>query len=192
MNSDDPADLLAAVRDVRDRVVADGERVCGRWNAGIDRESFRASAANMAHFLAYRRIDLRPLQAALAPWGLASLDHLESRVVPTLESIIANLGAIVGADAERPTRRAIEDGAEALGRHTDEVFGPPPDGRATRIMVTLAAADAKNPDRVRGLFDAGMNVARINCGRDGPATWTATSRLIGCMIGRSPRWLLLR
>ena len=60
MNSDDPADLLAAVRGVRDRVVAEGERIRGRWDSAIVRSSFHASAANMAHFLAYRRIDLRP------------------------------------------------------------------------------------------------------------------------------------
>ena len=86
-----PADLLAELSGVRERVVVDGARIRARWDPTITRGAFRDSAVNLAQFLAYRRLDLRPLQAALAPWGLASLSRLESRVLPTLDAIIANL-----------------------------------------------------------------------------------------------------
>ncbi len=53
------------------------------------------------------------------------------------------------------------------------VFGPRPEGRETRILVTLAPKTARKPEALRLLFDAGMDCARINCGRDSAAQWAA-------------------
>jgi len=145
-----------------------------RWEPSLTRGSFRASAENLAHYVALRHLDLRPLQAALAPWGMASLARCESRVMPTLNAITANLAAISGADdvgVNRPSGPAFATGIEAIERNSTTLFGPPPEGRETRILVTLSSWAADDRERVRGLFQAGMDCARINCGRDSQNVW---------------------
>lgn len=52
------------------------------------------------------------------------------------------------------------------------LFGPPVEGRVTRILVTMAPKAAKDADHVRGWAAAGMDAARINCAHDGPKAWT--------------------
>ena len=77
---------------------------------------------------------------------------------------------------------------QALAENTHEVFGTAPEGRFTRIMVTLAADEATDPDHVRALFEAGMDCARINCGRDSRADWAAmidTVRQVRREFGRA-------
>jgi pyruvate kinase len=176
MNTENPRELLDEVRDVRDRVAAEGERILARWAPLLQRGAFRDSARNLACYLALRRIDLRPLQAALAPWGLSSLGGSESRVMPSLEAIIASLEAICQVDGPPAPRQRFADfvkGMHLLDQQTDAVFGPPAAGRKTRILVTLSARAAKDPDRVRTMFHAGMDCARINCAHDTPAVWAA-------------------
>ena len=195
MNGADPGGLLAELMAVRERVIAEGADIQRQWDTTVTRESFRESAANLARFLAYVRFDLRPLQAGLAPWGLASLDRVERSVIPSLDAIITSLQAICGTttNTERPTPFDLRASSEILARQTAEVFGPVPEGRFTRIMVTLAPADATDIDHVRGLFRAGMDVARINCGRDMTATWEAmidNVRHVGREFGRDCRVLM--
>ena len=42
--------------------------------------------------------DLRPLQAALMPWGLSSLGRLEAQVISSLDAVITTLGAFGQVD----------------------------------------------------------------------------------------------
>ena len=37
--------------------------------------------------------------------------------------------------------------------------------------MTLPSEAAHDPELVRGLLDAGMNCARVNCAHDGPEAW---------------------
>lgn len=64
-------------------------------------------------------------------------------------------------------------GRALLERNTQDLLGPAPHGRWTRIMVTLPSEAATDADLVDTLVAAGMNVARINCAHDGPEAWAA-------------------
>jgi pyruvate kinase len=175
MRADDPKELLAEITRVRDQVAGEAAELMRRWKPTLRRDDIRASAENLAHYMALRHIDLRPLQAALAPWGLASLARCESRVMATLNAIIANLQVISHANVEplRPQRADFLYGQEVLRRHCADVLGPPPEGRETRIMVTLSKRAAEDPAHVAELVRAGMDCARINCAHDDPDRWSA-------------------
>lgn len=168
-------ELLEDLREVRCRIVEDGAAMLARWEPLLSRGAFRDSAVNLAHYLALRTIDLRPLQADLAPWGLASLARCEGRVLPTIDAIIANMEVICGRNDPEIRRPSVEDflsGGRLLEKNSETVLGPHPEGRETRILVTLAPKTAKDPEHLRALFRAGMDCARINCGRDSSAQWT--------------------
>ncbi|MBN8621057.1 MAG: hypothetical protein J0L63_19245, partial [Anaerolineae bacterium] len=63
----DPHTLLAAVRELREEVYTEGITLYNRWRPRIQRREFRISGLNLAYYLALRKRDLRPLQAALMP-----------------------------------------------------------------------------------------------------------------------------
>ena len=138
MLADDPKELLEQVTSVRDKITTEAAELMRRWKPRLKRGDFQKSAENLACYMALRHIDLRALQAALAPWGLASLGRCESRVTPTLQAIIANLQMISLANSEplRPGREDFLYGEEALHRHSESVLGPRPPGRETPILVT--------------------------------------------------------
>jgi pyruvate kinase len=175
MLTDDPKDLLEEVTRIRDKVTSEGAELMQRWAPILQRDEFRASAENLAYYMALRRIDMRPVQAALAPWGVASLGRCESRVMPTLNAIIANLQMIchMNIDPPRPGREHFIYGQEALRRHSEAVLGPPLAGRETRILVTLSKRSAEDPAHVENLVLTGMNCARINCAHDDAEVWAA-------------------
>ncbi|TVR82497.1 MAG: hypothetical protein EA405_06915 [Rhodospirillales bacterium] len=175
MLEDDPNELLAAVKDIHDQVNEQAARTLDRWEPRLSRAPFRPSAENLARYLAFRKLDLRPVEAALAPWGLASLGRCESRVLPSLQAIIANLEMICRSNAEtvRPERGDFRRGSDTLTANTDTLFGLRDGGRRTRILVTLDTAAATDAAHVARLVDAGMDCARINCAHDGPVVWQA-------------------
>ena len=83
----DPSELLTTLRALRAELAADGARRFRDWRRHIRRPRFAGSALNLAHYLALRRRDLRPLQRVLMRYGLSSLGRLESRVLVTLDSV---------------------------------------------------------------------------------------------------------
>lgn len=175
MSLETAEEVLAELCRVRDHVIEHGGDIRTRWQPRISRDAFDEGATNLAHYLALRQLDLRAVQAALTPLGLASLARVESHVLPSLQAVIASLQAITGMNA-RDTRPAPEDfrrGAEDLAENTEAVLGRAAEGRRTCILVTLAPKAAKNPEFVRGLIAAGMDCARVNCAHDGPDAWLA-------------------
>jgi pyruvate kinase len=134
-----------------------------------------AGAHNLAHYLALRRRDLRPLQEALARWGLSSLGRSEGHALATLDAVIAVLEAATDPGRPRlsspPLSRAFARGRRALDREAALALGPAPRRRGVRIMVTLGADIAGDPGLCTALVRNGMDVARINCGHDDPDTW---------------------
>ncbi len=181
MTEDDPAELLAEMQQIRAAVAAQGARILARWQPMLERGAFAAGAANLAHYLALRQTDLRPLQQRLAVLGLSTLGGSEAHVLATLDAVIANLFAIAGSSGAAPPRPAVADflrGREALTANTDDLLGPPVEGREARIMVTISAKAAKDPAYAQELIARGMNVARINCAQKGPRTW---SKMIGAI-----------
>jgi pyruvate kinase len=186
----DPRALLSEMLRVRSHVANDGAAMLARWQPVLQRSDFQTGAANLAHYLAFRELDLRPLQQVLATYGLSALGRCESRVMPNIDAVIANLRLISGEEHDQVVRPRAADflaGSEELKRHTDAIFGPPVDGRETRIMVTLALKSARKKDMLRRLFQAGMDAVRINCAHDDTAGWTrilANVREIAAEFGR--------
>lgn len=171
----DAAELWAEMRKVRDHVASEGANILHRWEPMLKRGAFQQGATNLAHYLALRELDLRTLQKPLVGLGLTGLGRSESRVMPTLESVLVNLKMISGDDDGtdgRPGPDVFWAGMQELDRATDMLLGPARSGRHTRILVTMAPKAAKNAEHVQSLVDGGMDAARINCAHDGPKAWS--------------------
>ncbi len=136
--------------------------------------SRRESARNLLHYLALRRVDLRHLQRRLADLGLSSLGRAEGHALYNLEAVLSYLQE-PGTGRTRPTDTAPAltppEGRRILEQRTRRLFGPPPIGRRTHIMVTLPTEAASDYRLVRDLVAAGMDAARINCAHDSEAEW---------------------
>ena len=167
-----PADaLMDEVLTLRAAVAGAAASLIARLRA----EPGDAAIANLAHYLALRHHDLRALQRQLMWRGLSSLGRLESRVLPTLDAVLAALSAITGKPSPfpAPTEEAFFAGEVRLAQATDALFGTQPAHRRTRIMVTLPSEAASDPALVLDLAQRGMDIVRINCAHDGSVAWRA-------------------
>ena len=136
----------------------------------------RLSARNLAHYLALRQHDHRPLQEWLAAAGVSSLGRAESHVLANLDKVLGILHRLTGQPWQSHSRDepiGMNSSRKLLEQHTAELLGEPPAERAVRIMVTMPAEAASDFGLVRRLVDSGMDIARINCAHDGPAEWKA-------------------
>jgi pyruvate kinase len=140
----------------------------------------RASAANLIHYLALRRHDIRQLQAQLASLGLSSLGRTESHVIGGLHAVMKVLNQLAGSAEACPDlpcgAPAIGDGSALIERNSEVLLGPAPAGRSVRIMVTMPSEAATDYDLVRDLVLHGMDCMRINCAHDGPSAWSGMVR----------------
>lgn len=136
--------------------------------------SYRASARNLLHFIAFHRSDHPGLQAALRQRGLSSLEGCDPHLLQTITAVL-----------ERLDPEAAEEAAEELDPHRAEallqhrcrsLFGErQPAGdptAAAAIMVTLPRAAAGDPQLIPELVEAGMTIARINAAHDDPQVWS--------------------
>jgi pyruvate kinase len=159
------AEFLALERDLQAIVArhyADVELVSSRH---------RADAINLLHYLGLRRHDEHRLQRRLTELGLSSLGRCEAHVMASLVSIHAML---CGREFALPEGTlGFREGRVALDVNTDALFGPRPRGRVPRIMVTLDEQCSSDYGLVKGLIEAGMNIARINGAHDGLEAWGA-------------------
>lgn len=138
--------------------------------------AYRNSARNLAHYLALRRDDRRPLQEQLARMGVSSLGRSESHVMANLDKVLGILHRLAGLPwAERSSEEpaGLHGSRELIEHHAEQLLGSPVPGRGVRIMVTLPSEAAADARLVQQLVDAGMDVARINCAHDDPAHWLA-------------------
>ena len=142
----------------------------------------RASAENLLHYLALRKRDLRPLQLSLSHLGLSSLGRLEAHVEVTLRAVLFALHCLAGTSGGQASLKAREEefekGMSLLRKHTEEILGPPPPGRATQIMVTMPGFAVENRDLIPDLLKAGMNQMRINCAHDSCEDW---KKMVECL-----------
>ncbi|MER2064332.1 MAG: pyruvate kinase, partial [Alkalibacterium sp.] len=166
-------DLLNRVTELRENVYREGTKAFDKWEKEIKREEFKASAQNLAYYLALRRRDIRGIQSELTPWGLSSLGRSESRTLNNIDAVLTSLSAIAGKDSQwsYPSHASHILGQEQLSKSTRLQFGEKPKSRHTRIMVTLPSEAAKNEKLLRQLVTCGMNLARINCAHDDADTW---------------------
>lgn len=138
-------------------------------------------ARNFLQYLGVRQHDLRQLQRSLASLGLSSLGRIERCTLASLDAVLCALDALAGRRAARPQLvppTTFESGEKLLEEHARAVLGNTPAQRTTRVMVTLDPVIG-DPDLER-LLESGMDVARINCSKGGPAEW-------GDLIGRLRR-----
>jgi pyruvate kinase len=164
---------------LRDHVSTNGDRILDRLTAGRRTpDRHRGSLANLAHYIALRNRDLRPLQRHLMYLGLSSVGRLEGRVLPTLDAVLSSLAAIRGVSSpfSRPDESTFFHGEAALRETGNELLGPARDHRRSRIMVTLPAEAAEQPDYISDLVLRGMDIARINCAHDDPEVWEKLAR----------------
>lgn len=184
-------DLLDSVYTLRDSVAADGRAIFRDWRPYVHRPDAAASLLNLAHYLAFRHRDLRPLQEQLMRFGLSSLGRLEGRVLATLDAVEGALEGIVGDVLPPaiwpPEERRFGRGQRRLRANTFTLFGPQREGRATRILVTLPTEAAEDPSYIRSLVECGADAVRINCAHDTPEAWAAMAshaRAAGEATGR--------
>jgi pyruvate kinase len=160
-------DLSRELASLRTEMLA-AEADCPEGLADLS-EDARASARNLMHYLALRRRDLRPLQGRLESMGLSSLGEAESRALEHVEAVLGVLrGLGTAATAHDPPTDA---GRTLLRIHTDALFGPAPEGRGVRIMVTMPTEAACDYALVRNLVVSGMDCMRINCAHDNEESW---------------------
>ena len=159
-------DLLAS------EVRREGNARADAWADSLLRPGFPESATNLAHYLALRRHDLRPLQRQLMLLGLSSLGRLESRVLPTLLAVRAALAALAGRPpGDSPPNEWFFAGEQRLAERTREVFGPASPNRPVHLLVTCPTAAADDPGFLRDLAARGVEAVRINCAHDDAGVW---------------------
>lgn len=179
--------LLAEVLALRISVAEAAAPAIARF--GLNADEGNGAMTNLAHYLALRHHDVRPLQRQLMWRGLSSLGRLEGRVLPAFDAVLAALAAMSGKPSPfpAPTEAAFFSGEATLTHATDTLFGPPPAHRRSRIMVTLPGEAATDPGFVLDLARRGMDIARINCAHDERAAWRAMAshvRAAGESLGR--------
>ena len=147
------------------------------WSAALGRAhpQRRAGARNLAHYLALRRSDIRDLQRRLALLGLSRLARSEAHTLASLNAALAALHALAGHPPARPARApvSIRQGGALLAAHARELLGAVSARRSVRIMVTMPGEAATQPELLRDLLLAGMDVMRINCAHDDAEAWLA-------------------
>jgi len=173
-NATECASLIEQLWTLRSQMLAH-EATLAPWIMDVQ-PGYRESARNLAHYLALRQSDQRPLQQKLAGLGVSSLGRAESHVLANLDKVLGILHRLSGqpwqAHAEdEPV--GIKSSRKLLAKHTTALLGSPPPGRDVRIMVTLPAEAAGDAGLVRRLVISGMDIARINCAHDGPGEWKA-------------------
>jgi pyruvate kinase len=132
------------------------------------------SARNLAHYIALRHRDIRPLQEELARLGLSSLGRAEAHVMATLDAVLAAVHGLAGRTWQHlPRALDFVEGNRLLREHTETLLGPSPANRTVRIMVTMPSEAAADYQLVRELVARGMDCMRINCSYDGRSAWVA-------------------
>ena len=136
----------------------------------------KASAANLLHYVALRRQDIRSIQGKLELMGISSLGHSESHVLYNVDVVIRILQRL----AQEPSvlEPAVDgvsplEGRRYLRANAEALFGPSETGRTTRMMATMPTEAALDYSMVRDMVAAGMDCARINCARDSEPEWLA-------------------
>ena len=143
------------------------------WSGRIERADFTASAQNLAHYMAVRHRDLRPMQRSLMALGLSSLGRLESRVLPTLKAVKNALAALGGLNREEEVpEEEFFAGERLLSARTVELLGPLRVSRHSAVMVTCPTEAADDSGFMMALAQRRVEALRINCAHDGVDQWS--------------------
>lgn len=179
--------LRGDVEALRADIARESAAMSKRWEGWIERPDFRPAAQNFADYLAFRRHDIRPLQRRLMQFGLSSIGRAESRVLPTLEAILAVLRAAEGAPFTPVPAEAYFAGEGRIAAATEALLGPLTFHSPVRLMVTLPSEAAEDTAFMVRLVEAGVEVVRINCAHDDDATWARMIQQVDRAAGQAGR-----
>ncbi len=137
--------------------------------------TFRKSAANLIHYLAFRSFEVRFIQDKLHDLGLSSLSSGEIHLLDQVNKVIQLLSHLSQTQV-KPVQSIVKafdyhQGRALLAKHTNKLFGTFEEEGRIRIMVTIPSEAALQPEITLGLMQNGMNVARINTAHDSPEDW---------------------
>ena len=165
--------LLAKVKALREDVELKAAELRGSWGVDADKSKIPPRVLNLSHYIALREQDLTDLQYRLAARGLSSLGRSESHVTEALDALIATLKRLGGEpNAPYPSPVSARAAAAELEAEADRLFGEhQKGGPRARVMATLPAEAATEPELVSNLVNAGMDCARINCAHDDAEVW---------------------
>ncbi|MFN8465098.1 MAG: pyruvate kinase [Caldilineaceae bacterium] len=167
--------LIPGLEELRSAAFAMEQSLAGH-TASVDADR-QPSAHNLLHYLAVRQNDIRPLQNDLAALGLSSLGRLEAMTMATLDAVLVALHSLAGQPISTltgaPPPVDFETGPLLLEKHAHALFGAPSGKRTVRVMITMPSEAATDPNLIRDLLAAGMDVMRINCAHDDVAAWMA-------------------
>jgi pyruvate kinase len=138
--------------------------------------SRKASAANLLHYVALRRQDIRSLQERLELIGISSLGRSEGHVLYNIDSVIRILQRLAHEPVVlEPDVEGVSplEGRRILRSNTEAVFGQSEPGRDVRMMATMPSEAATDYTLVRDMVAAGMDCMRINCAHDSEPAWLA-------------------
>ncbi len=170
---DEIRDLMQQLMELRSEMVA--TTAPHRSRLSRIHANYRHSARNLLHYLTLRRRDMRHLQLRLAALGLSSLGRAESHVLATIDSVLHLLHRLAGETWEGGdnSEPAIDfrRGQRLLQEHTEQLLGPPAQGRTVRIMVTMPSEAADDYTLIYNLLKGGMECMRINCAHDDRDSW---------------------
>lgn len=134
-------------------------------------------AANLVHYAAIRRFDLRELQHALAGLGLSGMQDVAYDTFGTVDRLLLNVKMLSGHVEPEYRQTGTPDWAtKIVESRTTGIFGPSRAGRETRIMITLPEEAASDADLVRDLVAAGVDCVRINCAQGDRKAWNGMIR----------------
>jgi len=145
--------------------------------SSVDLKQFgsrRTSAANLLHYVALRRQDIRSLQEKLELMGISSLGRSEGHVLYNIDAVIRILQRLAHEPAViEPSVEGVSpiEGREVLETNTEALFGPSEPGREVRMMATMPSEAATDYTLVRDMVAAGMDCMRINCAHDSEPAW---------------------
>jgi pyruvate kinase len=174
----EPAKLLRELQALSNSVEEDTHALLARWRKQIERSAFRPSAKNLAAYISLRHHDIRPLQRKLARFGLSSLGRLESRVGPTLDAVMASLGALSGSrkKAAHPSTASFFAGERRLASQARAIFGPVSHESGVALLITCPSEAADDPQFMMELAKRQVEAVRINCAHDDADAW---ERMVG-------------
>ena len=168
--------LRQQVESIHTATERDTQRILKNWARKLSLpDSLAASARNLASYLSLRHQDLRRLQDELSHRGLSSLGRCESRVMASLDAVLAMLSSADPKEKDKrpwPVPGAFTDGFQRIQDAAEDILGPS-NASKVRIMVTMPATAATDPAWCRDGIEAGASCVRINCAHDMPEQWLA-------------------
>ena len=126
---------------------------------------------NLAHYLALRSRDLRPLQQALSALSISSLAHSESHVLANIQGVLDLLAQLTQQNYSPLAAQSEQTAETTLEANSQLLFGASSPQRKARIMVTLPTQAAWDTELIPGLLKQGVDCFRINCAHDKPDIW---------------------